>query len=429
MAELVDILTTFSLHESVCTDCFSSSGAPNARRLFWQRMLPLLFFTTGKIADIAIDWIVVARSYNGSVAIDAPAIRVAAVVIAVLGTFVEACALVLKLIVCLRPGLIGLIRRGSATCKLREVKLNRSLAIPRFVLDDFPATVLGIVILATAHAELPDVNVMLANGTALSVDRDIANVTRCTTSETTVSFVDGSTTLIKEAEECELTEVTEVSAASDLLFSWEFWLIVISVMYSIFYMIYYYFLRPTSGIAAELENVLKELRAEGHSASDLKAAGCKASKLKAAGFPLSELKAARFTAKVLKEAEFTCSELTQAGFTWSELMPVYEELVILRAIGHSASDLKAAGCKASKLKAAGFPLSELKAARFTAKVLKEAEEEAAAAAEEEAATAAAEASAAAAAAVAAAAAAEATLAAAKARRASAAAARARAAAD
>ena len=149
-AEIVDIiagaLDNCRSNESTITDAILpdaelGSVAPKKRIIRWRRMLPLLFFAVGKFGDIAVDWVIVVQSYNGSLAqrSDAPAIRVTAVVIAVLGTSVEACALVLKLIVWLKPGLIGLPQRGSATRKLREIILNRYLAFPRFVFDDLPA--------------------------------------------------------------------------------------------------------------------------------------------------------------------------------------------------------------------------------------------------------------------------------------------------
>ena len=144
----------------------------------WSRRarerIVLACFSLGKLADIAADWVVVAQLLDGvfSSRADAKPTLVVAVACAVLGTAVEVYGALLKFSLHARH------RLKPDLLLLKSLRLNRALALPRFVCDDLPATALGLYLVATAAVMHGDAD---RGGAAadLPANATVLNVTTC----------------------------------------------------------------------------------------------------------------------------------------------------------------------------------------------------------------------------------------------------------
>jgi ribosomal protein L13E len=225
--------------------------------------------------------------------------------IAIAGTSIELIAASLKFrLVCTTSSGIVYIARS--------LQLNRSLAMPRFLLDDLPATCLSIyILLAFPH---------------------------------------------------------HASAASLTL-------LLLSISYSIF-AVMYHTCRSLSGedtsLYAELKEAgltLQEMRGVGMSAAEVKGLGFSAVELRRAGYLLAEKRNLGFSASELKAAGYTLSEMKSAGIGLSaeELLEAGFSVVDMRQYGISAAELNSHGIAMPTLKEAGYPLNEMQEAGYLAR--------------------------------------------------------------
>ena len=139
MAEVIDVIA--GLLDGASRRVAQGGGGDDVR---WRDMLVLVLLALGKIADIAADWFIVALFADDGVfaqRADFDVTRAVAITFAVLGSSIEVLAGVLKVrLYCVSHG---------ASRVLKNLRLNRRLAWPRFLLDDLPATTLGIYLLVT----------------------------------------------------------------------------------------------------------------------------------------------------------------------------------------------------------------------------------------------------------------------------------------
>ncbi len=360
MAEAVDLLA--SVCESTAAfgdfdDEMKSFKTPRCRNL-----LILIVLAAGKAGDILADWIIVGElRSDGSFSDrrDAAAAFGVAVGFATLGTSIEIIASLMKCrLYCISHG---------ASRVLKSIKLNTKLAWPRFLLDDLPATALGIYLLATPalSADATVESVTLINGTKIAFGSAVENVTRCstTTTTTTVFMATDATrhTFVSTSTEC---AVDERDAGGFGLLAAELWLVVLSCGYSLCAMTYYLCKSP-EGLKEGLERQgvrLVDLRKQGHGAAEMLQAGYGLPSLKEGGYTAHKIRQARpgVTVSELKDAGFVLEEIKAAGFKAGDA----------REAGYAAHELYVAGFKAAELKAAGFALDELRRAGFATKAAK-----------------------------------------------------------
>ena len=230
------------------------------------------------------------------------AVKAAAWVIAIAGTSIELIAVFLKFrLACGASSRIVYVARS--------LQLNRSLAMPRFLLDDLPATILSIyILLAFPH---------------LAVAATLA-------------------------------------------------LLVLSISYSIF-AVMYHTCRSLSGedtsLYAELKEhglTLQEMRGVGMVAAEVKALGFGAAEMRRAGYTLPEKKGLGFSASELKDAGYDLAEIKSAGVRLAAkaLLGAGYPLDEIRGYGVPAVELKACAVSLAQLKQAGYTLKEMQEAGY-----------------------------------------------------------------
>ena len=232
-------------------------------------------------------------------------IKLVAWSIAIAGTLIELIAAFLKFrLVCTTSSGIVYIARS--------LQLNGSLAMPRFLLDDLPATLLSIyILLAFPH---------------------------------------------------------HASAASLTL-------LLLSISYSIF-AVMYHTCRSLSGedtsLYAELKEAgltLKEMRGVGMSAAEVKGLGFSAMELRRGGYSLAEMRELNYSASELKAAGYTLAEMKAAsiGLSAEGLLEAGFSIEDMKQYGISAAELNSHSIPMQTLKEAGYPLKEMQEAGYLAR--------------------------------------------------------------
>lgn len=229
-------------------------------------------------------------------------IKIVAWSIAIAGTSIELIAASLKFrLVC--------NTNSGIMYHARSLQLNRNLAMPRFLMDDLPATLLSMyILLAFPH---------------------------------------------------------HASAASLTM-------LLLSISYSIF-AVMYHTCRSLSGedtsLYAELKEAgltLNEMRGVGMAAAEVRELGFSATELRRAGYSLDDMKDLSFSAVELKSAGYTLAEMKSVGVGLSaeDLLDAGYSVAEMKMYGIGAAELNAHAVSLSELKEAGYTLKEMQEAGY-----------------------------------------------------------------